>query len=54
MLIMDLTEKRVIKSAYCKSARGTFYKVYDNGMFYGWLKKDCYKEILQHRKEEIR
>ena len=44
---IDLDSKRVIKNT---SARGTRYKVYCNGEFYGWLKRKSCNELLKEAK----
>ncbi len=41
---IDLKSKRVIKNT---SARGTRYKVFCNGHFYGWLKRKHYNELIK-------
>jgi hypothetical protein len=45
---MDLTSKRIIKNTL---AKGTCYKVFCNGQFYGWLTRNSYKTLLKEEKE---
>jgi len=49
MLTIDLASKRKIKD---RIHRGIYYKVFDNGHFYGWLKRKQYKELLKERQNK--